>query len=244
MNNGMHELKTIFVPQDVLAEKAGHSLSSLLGEFQGREILLLLAAGSAFEALPHVKPEALGSRLSVAMLDERFSRDRQVSNFLQFKTTPFYKLAVKEDVNIFDSSPGEGETADLLSLRFETMLREWIALNPKGAVISTFGVGEDGHIAGIAPFPEDAARFEELFEDRNRWVVSYDAGKKLQYPLRVTTTLSFLRQNLRAGVVYVSGERKRGALARLFSRTGSLSETPARILRELPNIALFMDSVV
>ena len=222
-------------------KEAGEKLTEIARTFENKEILLLLAGGSSMGMLEFVRKEVLGPHVTMTMLDERFSTDPKICNFLQLKVLPFYGRAVEADVNIFDTSQLKGETVEELSGRWETALRDWTSENPKGAVISTFGIGEDGHICGIMPRPDDPPGFSEMFENDGRQVVGYDAGPQIQYPLRVTTTFSFLRKYLTAGVVYVSGEKKRAALNFLLSGDGKLYETPARILRELPNITLFTD---
>jgi len=236
------EIKTF--KTDLLAEKGGEALTDILCASGKKETLLLLAGGSSMGMLQYVGPETLGPHLTVTMLDERFSADPKICNFLQLKTLPFYEWAAEAAANVFDTSPQEGETIDELAARWETMLREWTAGNPNGAVISTFGIGEDGHICGIMPHPDNPQRFKDLFENDGRWVAGYDAGANFQFPLRVTTTFSFLRKYLTAGAVFVAGGKKRSALRKLLAPQGALPETPARILNELPSITLFTDLTV
>lgn len=240
----------IFKPEQ-LAKSAGEKLTELVQKNRGREILLLLAGGSAMKMLAYIKPDALGPHITITMLDERFSADPKVCNFLQLKALPFYELAVKASVNIFDTSSQnrprnslgsrtpKTETREELTTRWEEFLREWIAENPDGKVIATFGIGEDGHICGVMPFPEAPQKFFELFENNSRLVIGYDAGAKAKFPLRVTTTFSFLRKHMTEGVVFVSGEEKRMALARVLGPRGALPEIPAWIFHELPNITIF-----
>jgi len=242
----------IFKPER-LAESAGEKLTELFQKNRGREILLLLAGGSAMETLQYIKPEALGTHITIVMLDERWSADPKVCNFLQLKALPFYELAVEAGVNIFDTSPEDRprdslgsrtpktETRKELAARWEEFLREWVAENPKGKVIATFGIGEDGHICGVMPFPEDPQKFSGFFENDRRFVAGYDAGAKTKFPLRITATFSFLRKYLTEGVVFVSGEKKRTALAHVLGSRGTLPETPARILRELTSVTIFTD---
>src|SRR3989344_5198527 len=224
-----------------LAKEGGNKLTEFLRAKENKAVLLLLTGGSEMEMFEFVKPEVLGTHITMTILDERFSEDPKVCNFLRLKTLRFYERAVEADVNIFDTSLKVGETMGELVARFETMIREWRDENPRGAVISTFGIGEDGHICGIMPHPENPQKFSELFENDSHWVVGYDAGLKTQFPLRVTTTFSFLRKNLTAGIAYLSGEKKRAALKSLLAPRGALAETPARILNELPNMTLFTD---
>lgn len=235
-------------PSQSLADKAGGKLAELLRLYEDKEIFLLLSGGSSMQILEYVPPEVLGSHITIAMLDERFNADPAASNFLQLKKTNFYKRVVEAGANVFNSSPMEGETIDALADRFEKILREWRRENPKenqkGVVLATFGIGEDGHLAGMMPFPEDPKKFGELFLDPSRWAIGYDAGAKNRYPLRVTTTLPFLSANLTAGVSFVAGAEKRVALSKVLAENGALAKTPARFLHEISNLILFTDQPI
>jgi 6-phosphogluconolactonase/glucosamine-6-phosphate isomerase/deaminase len=229
---------------DQTAEWAGEELAQLLIKHRRQKILLLLSGGSALAMLDFLPEKALGAHLTVTTLDERFSFNHQELNFFQLKNTAFYRRLVGASANIFDCLPNGGDSLLSLANRFEQSLRRWRDDYRDGAVIATFGIGEDGHLAGIMPFPEDSVRFQELFEDERKWVIGYDAGEKNSLPRRVTVTFSFLRKNLTAGVCFVAGRKKRTAIKRVLASTGSLAETPARILREFKDLKLVTDVLV
>lgn len=126
-------------------------------------------------------------------------------------------------------------------MRLEASLHGWMAAHPDALVIATMGIGADGHTAGVMPFPEDETYFHKTFLDAERWVVGYDAGTKSPYPDRVTTSLAFLRDIVSSAVVYAVGTDKRSALERILASTGSLAETPARILSEMSRVDVFTD---
>lgn len=223
-----------------LGQSARTALSSLLADNYRRPILLLCSGGSAFELLHGIPKETLGPHITIGTLDERYSTDETINNFAQLQKTDFYKTAIRAGAHIIDTRPNEEETIDELARRFEHELRVWRTSNPDGVIIATQGIGPDGHTAGIMPFPEDPARFRELFESPNVWVYGYDAGEKNQYPLRATTTITFLKK-IDHSIVYCVGENKREALSRVFSKEGTHAETPARILREMKNVVIFTD---
>ena len=204
---------------------------------QGKPILFLSSGGSAFQLLPGLKQEHVGRHLTITVLDERYSKNPKVSNFSQLASLPFYHYASK----VIDTRVRGEESLDELAWRFEKELRSW-KQQTGGTIIATEGVGADGHTAGIFPVLEDPDLFQELFDNKERWVVGYRAPvQEAQHPLRVTTTLVFLRSVVDAVVVYAVGPEKSNALKRVLAETGSLHETPARIMREMKEVTLCTD---
>ncbi len=232
-------MKIVFEKDPVsLREKAARGLSSLIPKKQ--PTLLLLAGGSAFSFLEYVDTAVLSETLTIGMTDERFSRDEAVNNFEQFTQTIFYAEAKQHGVHFLDSSVGEKESLENFGTRFEQNISDWIEQNTNGTIVATFGIGEDGHTAGIMPFPENPSRFDELFE-KNPISVAYNAMEKNQYSLRTTVTLDFVRRRVQSAVVFASGEGKRTALEKVMHKEGTLAETPARIVREIKNLNLYTD---
>lgn len=198
---------------------ATDGLNNVLGRISD-PILFLSSGGSSLELLDDMQEEDLGSEVTVSVLDERYSRDHAVNNFAQL----FEKMQPK---TFIDTRVQQGETLQQLAQRFERELRAWKRHNPHGAIVITQGMGSDGHTAGIMP--------GYVFDNPGQWVAGYDA--------RVTTTLVFLREMVDYSVAYVTGAKKREALKRLLAREGTLSETPARIMREMKHVKLFTDIV-
>lgn len=224
-------------------ERAAEALRSFLNNAKNRQqpLLLLLSGGSAFSFLEHVPQELFGPHVTVGMLDERFNVGENISNFAQFKETPFYAAVRAAGASCIDTRAKDKETIEDFGDRFEQALRSWVEAHRNGVVVATMGIGVDGHTAGIMPFPENLALLQELFEDEQRWVVGYNAGNKNLYPLRVTVAFPFLRARVDHAVVYVVGEEKRNAFKKMAAERGILSETPARVIREMKDIQLFTD---
>ena len=78
------------------------------------------------------------------------------------------------------------------------------------------------------------------FEDKKVLVAPYDAHEKNEFPLRTTTTNSFLRNKVNHAILYVSGESKRDMLQNVLQK-GSLNEYPARIIHEMKDVTLVTD---
>lgn len=204
-------------------------------------ILLLLSSGSALQLLNHVNAASLSMRITIGMLDERYSTDPNVNNFSQMFETAFARVAEQRAVHFIDSRVVEGETLEDYARRLETAWKQWASQNPTGKIITTLGMGPDGHTAGIMPFEENKALFKRLFEDVKMWITGYDAVDKHEYPLRATATLPFLQTEVDTAILFVTGENKLAALQRVMDDNGSYAQTPARVWRDMRTAQLFTD---
>lgn len=224
----------------VVRKKARETLIDLLVERKDRAVLFLVSGGSALDLLTDMPGDCISVHTTIGVLDERFSTDPMANNFALLEKTDFFQKGKTAGAHSIDTRPHEGEGIEGLAMRFEAVLRSWCTLHPDGAIIITQGIGPDGHTAGIMPFLENEDLLRELFLDDSHWVRGYDAGTKNQYPLRVTTTLSFLKL-VDYSIVYCVGENKREALSRVYAKEGSLAQTPARIIREMKEVGIFTD---
>jgi len=208
-------------------------------------LLLMVSGGSTIELLDGIEMRNVGKHITITALDERVSSDPAVNNFSQLVQTEFYKRAERKGIDYIDTRLQGAMSLRRFAKKFERGLRVWQKKNPRGKIMCTQGIGEDGHTAGILPYPENPRRFYQLFEKQNQWVVGYNATRgKSEYTKRVTVTLPFLRKEVDCGVAYATGSRKRKAVRLVSAKRGSLARTPARILREMKNITLFVDQTV
>jgi len=228
--------------EEVLKKEAGAYLSSLLMKTGGEPTLVLFSSGSALEMLSYVTVPEDTSNLTLGVLDERFTKNPKENNCASLKETTFYKNATLRGARTIDTSM-RFERVETLAETMNSAWEKWIEKNPSGHILATFGMGADGHTAGIMPYPEDSGMFDILFEDKRRAVVGYDARGKNAIPLRATATLPFLRTHIMGGVAYITGENKRPALERALHDTGTIAETPARIFKEMQSIQLFTNSI-
>ncbi|MEX0931612.1 MAG: 6-phosphogluconolactonase [Candidatus Paceibacterota bacterium] len=224
--------------REIVAEKAGKRLTEML---RGRkETLLLISGGSAFSVLDYVDSKVLTPELTIAMLDERYSNDEQVNNYLQFTRTALYGKAIDAGVNIFTTSIIDSETKEEMASRYNTFLSEWMQENKKGNIAVVFGIGADGHTAGIAPHLPSQL-FSSLFES-NEFVIAYET-EYLEPSERITTTATFFKY-VTHGICYAVGEDKREAIGHVMEGGGLISEVPARVLHRVPHLHLFTDQKV
>lgn len=233
-----------FKDSDQLKTEAREAFITFIAEQKEKPVLILASGGSSLEILSGINPFYLGPRLTVGMLDERFDQNSEVNNFTQLTKTKFYQAAKDKNVLFIDTRPGMSESLEELTARFEESLKAWRSENPDGAILITQGIGEDGHTAGILPYPEDPDLFQSLFDREGKWVAGYDATlAKNPYPQRVTVTLPFLRYEVNKAIVYVRGDNKKEALARVLAGKEKLWEVPARIVHHMKSAIIFTDIV-
>ena len=128
------------------AEAAGEQIKRILLARKGTKMLLLLSGGSSFDVLDHVE-EGLGGDLTVSMIDDRYSEDKEINNFSQLMEHDFTKRCTEAGCYIFGTQVNVRETMAEHEQRYEKMLKEWTENNPEGKVIALMGIGVDGHTA-------------------------------------------------------------------------------------------------
>lgn len=217
------------------------ALSQKLSENKDEDILFLFSGGSSLEILPEEINDEIFSKLTIAVLDERFSSAPENNNFLQFKETNFYSKAYSKGSKFFESVPSDKSSLDEFAMSFAEFLTSWTVQYPSGKIFATVGMGADGHTAGIMPYPEDPTMFNMLFGDPAFWVRGYDAGNKTKIGKRVTTTNVFLKTKIDFAVAYVVGEEKKDAFSSLLSAKSNIHEIPARVWYNMKEIEVFTD---
>jgi 6-phosphogluconolactonase/glucosamine-6-phosphate isomerase/deaminase len=223
-------------------KEAATAVNILLDEHRHSDVLLLLSGGSALEVLPYIDTSALSERDTVSVLDERYTFDEKNSNMSTLTKTAFFERIRKQHVDLIDPRPDEDESLERAAKRFDVALKHWHVLHREGVVIATLGIGPDGHTSGVLPRPENPETFAKLFLDPHHCVCGYHvANHKNPYPERMTTTLGYLKRHIHHAIVYACGEQKRDALITVMKASGSLAETPARILHEMPDARIFTD---
>lgn len=220
--------------------KAANELSNTLHELKSKGVpaLLLSSGGSALDVLECVSDECLGKFLTVGVLDERYDPTNTNNNFSQLARTSFFEAARTADCTFFDTRIQTGETFKQFTERFGVLIEEWLTTNPQGVIVATIGMGPDGHISGIMPFPENPEYFYDQFMTE-KLVAGYDAGQKTPFPLRATTTLTFLKK-ITHPIIFITGSQKSSALNRAQTE-GDYATVPARFLRELVGASLCVD---
>ena len=216
------------------------TLKQILVE-EGRPVLLLASGGSdlsLLRCLDCINDDIFSKKLTISVLDERFSRSPSENNFLQIANSPFYAKAEDKGAKFIPTVPEERETLQDFAQRIEREFKDWYEVNRDGYIIITQGIGEDGHTAGmnVTMAPED---FATEFE-KSTWVTGY-TSRKLNPPKRITVTIGFLTTMVHTSIVYVVGENKRWALTELFKEQfkDELFTLPARVMHRMKNVHIF-----
>ncbi len=237
------------------AIEAGRFLSDICSQYAGKPMLLMLAGGSATAVLEHVNPAYLSPDITVTVTDERFSDELDVNNFAVMQSLSFYNRLIEAGSFCISTELLEGETLEQLRARFEKNIREWRSDFPKGTIVGLFGMGADGHTAGMLPGAMDDEAFLAEFNDSDRLVgaldaVAADKAEGIEYPQRISVTLPFMRDLVDHSVFYISGEKKKPALDRAAGRgstedkdlpPSAYIQCPAAIMRAMKDAVVFTD---
>ncbi|HET6925107.1 MAG TPA: 6-phosphogluconolactonase [Candidatus Saccharimonadales bacterium] len=199
----------------------------LVKELQSKQVLWLVCGGSNIAAAVQVMqslPDELTEHLSIFLTDERFGEiGHRHSNAAQLLDAGFQ---TKQAVFVPVLQPGFSlsETQE----RYGQALAS--AVEHADIVIGQFGIGPDGHIAGILPHsPATTA---------DGWMAAYEAPPYT----RVTMTFPALR-HIDVAFAMAFGDDKRGALSRLETEELPLDTQPSQILKELPEAYVYNDQV-
>lgn len=230
------------------AKNAGKYISELLRQFIDKPILLLLAGGSSVQVLEHISSEYLSDQLTVTVTDDRFSEELDENNFAILQSTSFYNDLIQVDAFCIDTQVLSGEALEGYRARFEKNIREWKKDFPTGKIIALYGMGTDGHTAGMIPGILDKESFDAEFNTEDRLVGSIDATKTEQKDrafFRITTTLPFMKKWVDHSIFYITGENKKPALVKALKKDGDQREDyfelPAKVISEMKDAVVFTD---
>lgn len=215
--------------QNKAAERLITLVSGALAD--GEPVLLLVSGGSSLSIFQNINANIFSSGVTVIVTDERFDPTGVNNNFRMLQEMPMYQAAVDAGVVFVDTMYKEGQTLEGLGNVMDHALSNWIKQHRNGRIFSTVGVGSDGHLCGMMPYVEAPEKFNEYFNSK-RFAIGYDAGNKNEFPLRATVTMTFLK-HVDEFVGYAVGEAKRIPLKKMLTN-GTLSEIPARFLKEAP----------
>jgi 6-phosphogluconolactonase/glucosamine-6-phosphate isomerase/deaminase len=210
-----------------IEEVANFTANSINKQLElGKRVLWFVTGGSSIKVQSKIAPKIntkFPGRLVITLTDERFGKENHPdSNWYQLKQLGFEIDKVK----IINFLEGESFTDTVKRLRI--VLRE--ELVKADYKIGMFGIGIDGHTAGILPHTE-AVNSLEL-------VCAYETP---QFD-RVTITPKLISQ-LDEAVVFAMGENKWPILEKL-AKEFPLEEDPSQILKTVPLLTIFTDKKV
>lgn len=197
----------------------------------GKRVLWLTSGGSNVASeveimqLVHAEAEDKLAGLAILPIDERYgSPGHNDSNTAALRRGGFVPgAATWVDVLVHDAP--FNQTISLYNDIAET------ALANAGVVIGQFGIGDDGHTAGILPG-------SPATEETEVTVTGYQWG----YLSRMTLTLPALRR-INVAYVLAYGDAKKDALERLQQNAEPLEKLPAKLLYDIPEVYVYNDQL-
>lgn len=192
-------------------------------------MLLLVSGGSNIQAAVEVQRQLLKrtslEKLIVGLIDERYGpKYHKNSNWQQLKDAGWNEnvgkmLEVLEDTStiLLDTA----ETYDRALMDVHNICDETVAI---------FGIGSDGHTAGILPHSPivDSKKMVDCF-----------TGPDYE---RISITPTFM-SHIDHGVVAAFGENKKEALVQAF-KDGPVNDVPARSLAAVKSLIVYTDNTL
>jgi 6-phosphogluconolactonase/glucosamine-6-phosphate isomerase/deaminase len=225
------------------AEEAKHAciksiIASLLS-YKDKPILFFYSGGSNREVITAILNEILTLdtviNCTLAAVDERFDSDH--SNYIELQKHIGEKQRALEShgIHIIDTSPSL-ENQFLMADWYDNLIKETIATMKQqdGIIITLLGMGEDGHIAGMLPYPENKQLFEERFLHTEHVAVGYDATGKHIYTKRFTLTSKALAYSDHI-YVFAAGKKKLDVLSEAIQQQLPRYQRPITLLLSLPS---------
>jgi 6-phosphogluconolactonase/glucosamine-6-phosphate isomerase/deaminase len=209
--------------RQILADR----LLEALQKPENKRVLWLVTGGSNITlsvAVMEQLPDELSSKLTIALTDERFGPvGHPDSNFQQLFDAGFQP---KRATVVPVLTPGVAltETCE----RYEAAMAA--TFSAADFSIAQFGIGSDGHIAGILP-GTDSVTNKDI-------VVAYTT----ETYTRISLSLEALKR-VDAAYAFVFGKDRREALDNLCNRELSLSEEPSQILKQIKESYVYNDQV-
>ena len=197
----------------------------------GRKVTWFLSGGSNIQLIVRsmaMVPPQLTGNLTVLLTDERYGiPGHPDSNWTQLDAAGFKPEGARV-LRTLRPEHTRDDTAAAYAADVE------LATSEADVVIAQFGIGGDGHIAGILPGSEGSLL--GLDDDDAPLVVGYDGGAYQ----RITITPPVWR-DIDVAYAVANGETKKGTLQRLVTEDLSIEFQPAQLLKTVPEAYLYTD---
>lgn len=200
----------------------------LISELEaGKQVLWLVPGGSNIPLsvdVMNVIPDELTGRLIIMLTDERYGPvGHKDSNTVQLELAGF-KPKASTILPVLHDGLSLTDTAARFAGDFEAQSQA------ADCIIGQFGMGADGHLAGMLPGSEAVTTDQLAF------------GYQTPTFTRITLTPPAI-QRVEAAYVFAFGDEKHGALSNLENQQLSLSEQPAQILKQIPESYIYNDQI-
>ena len=207
------------------AAALAEALKAALAE--GKRVLWFFSGGSNIPLTVGIMgrlPAELTKNLVIMPIDERFGPVGHADSNVQQLLDSGFDSKRATFVPILDGSDEQTTVR-----RFTNHLAMF--LSKSNVIIGQLGMGADGHIAGILPHSPAA--------DAHDPAVIYDGNDGRR---RITPTFDVLRR-LTSTYLFAFGSNKKPALEELHNSKMPLTEQPAQILKDMPNVYVYNDQI-
>lgn len=216
-----------------------HSILGLLRE--NKPVLFLVSGGSTvpianevFRCLAHsdVSRQTMKLLLDVSLVDERFGPEGHADSNWHFLSDSGMDTDNFTAFPVLSQCRGEPDELAGTTAAFNAFLGTAVDKRTHGklSIIALFGIGEDGHTAGILPESPAASLDSAGF---------FATGYKSALFTRITMAPAFFN-HIDLAVVWAAGEKKRGVI-RDLSRDIDPIKQPAQFLKRPAKTVIYTD---
>ena len=204
---------------------AAHHIANVIDAHtrQGKRVLWLASGGSGVAVAESVTNLLTGhdtSRLTVSLTDERYGPIDHANENWRILLDHH---AIPAGADTF--RPLDGASIDHATQQFDAWLKHQFEVTDY--TIGLFGIGADGHTAGIKPHSHP-------LDERTSFAYSF-TGEDFE---RITMTFGAI-ERLDEIVIQAAGADKKAALAAALSPDQSLAEVPAHIFTRHPHAIVY-----
>jgi 6-phosphogluconolactonase/glucosamine-6-phosphate isomerase/deaminase len=206
-------------------DSANFLADSLLKQLNvNKKVLFFVTGGSSIAVALKVAEILKGQsfpNLTVMLTDERFGVLNHTDSNWQQLIQKGFEISGAKIIPVLNNTDKE----NTIKIFNENLEREFDSAQYK---IGLFGVGADGHTAGILPYSV-AVSCHDLA-----------CGYETQLFSRITITFETI-EKLDEAVVFMQGENKKEVLKNLREDSIDIKKQPAQILKKVPLLTIFND---
>lgn len=196
----------------------------------GKRVVWLVSGGSNVELEVAIMSTLRGNvgdklgNLTILPMDERYGDPGHENSNSEFLRQAGFLPGAAEWIDILAHDVSFSETIEY----YDDVVSEALALAQ--VVVGQFGLGADGHVAGILPT-------SPATEEDYATVVGYEWEDYVRLTLSPRTL-----SEVNVGYVVAYGDNKEEALKRLQSNQEELETLPAHLLYDIPEVYVYTDN--
>ncbi len=214
------------------AAAAGEHISNYINA-QGKQVLCLLAGGSALKIVDYINLASEQKRRTIFIMGDERVGEASDNNYHQLQE---YFSEFIAHHTVIDTSNVLKETPENFASRISKQIEKIFSEEHSVATITVVGIGNDGHTAGIFPLPVD--KFSEMYKEDMTYVPVH--LQSLTIDSRASITPSWLLKCDEL-IGYVSGIEKTAILNKLLHEKHEINDMPAQILKLHRNSYIYTD---